>query len=385
MMKKSVVNISFLLVLFAFSLNNLFEIIQKEDTAENRRLNEKPVMDINELDVYPQAYNAYIDDNFSGRNYLVDLYGWINNHVFHKKSVLGKYIRGTDNFVFEAAKNLSIYTAKKTITNEQLDRMLTEFKTRQAYFDQLGIKMYILIIPSKYKVYSDKLPLLISKGKNNMGDRFIKHIQENTNIPIIDGYPVLKEKSKTENVYYKYDTHWNPLGSFYVHQALCNTIRNDFPSFPLMDTSTFTIQPFEKDKGNMKHAALDESDKDFGYTISPKNKSFKKINGYLHPAGDFTYGQYNYSRRYGSSHNEQPKALVFRDSFEGQTFSYLPEMFSEILYIWDDWGYKFNKDIVDIEKPDIIIYAIYEGYLDRILLNPSFVEADADTDEKDIQ
>ena len=383
MMKKSAVNISFLVILFAFALNNALQVVNKEDATENRSLSKKPVMDINNLDAYPQAYNAFIDDNFSGRSYLVDIYAWLNNHVYHKKSVKGKYIRGNDNYVFETTKNLPIYTGKKTITDEQLNRITTEFKAREAYFESLGIKMYIQIIPSKYKVYSDKLPLLITKGKNNMGDRFIKHFQENTNIPIIDGYPVLREKSKTENVYYKYDTHWNGLGSFYMHAALYHTIRKDFSSLPIMDSSLFIIKAFEKDGGNMKNAAQDQSDKDFGYTIIPKNNTFKKTQGFQHLAGDFPYGQDLYSMRYKSAHDKRLKALVFRDSFEELGLSYFPEMFNEILYIWDSWEYKFNKDIVDIEQPDIIIYSIYEGYIDRILLDPSFVEADID--EKEIQ
>ena len=383
MMKKSAVNISFLVILFAFALNNVLQVIHTEDTTENRSLSKKPVMDINNLDAYPQAYNAFIDDNFSGRRYLVNLYAWLNNHIFLKKSIKGKYIRGNDNYIFETTKNLPIYTGKKTITGEQLDRITTEFNARQAYFRKSGIKMYIQIIPSKYKVYANKLPLLITKGENNMGDRFIKHFQENSSIPIIDGYRILKEKGKKENVYYKYDTHWNGLGAFYVHTTLYNTIRSDFSALPLMDTSNFYIKSFEKDGGNMKNAAQDQSDKDFGYTITPKNKTFKKVQGIEHSAGDFVYGQDLYAMRFKSNNNKKIKALVFRDSFEELGLSYFPEMFGEILYIWDDWKYKFNKDIVDIEQPDIIIYSIYEGYIDRILLDPSFVEADID--EKELQ
>ena len=383
MMKKSIVNISFLILLFAFSINNLLEIIHKEDATENRSLSKKPIMDINNLDVYPQAYNTFINDHFSGRNYLIDLYGWLNNHVFHKKSISGKYIRGNDDFVFETGKNLPIYTGKKTITAEQLDRITTEFNARQAYFKKSGIKMYIQIIPSKYKVYSNKLPLLITKGKNNMGDRFIKHLKEHTNIPIIDGYPILKEQSKSENVYYKYDTHWNSFGAFCVHSDLYNTIRKDFRNLPLLDTANFFFKSFEKEGGNMKNAALNQSDKDYGYTITPKNKTFKEVQGYEHPKGDFVYGQKLYSMRFKSSVDNRLKVLVIRDSFEELGLSYFPEMFNEILYIWDSWEYKFNKDIVDIEQPDIIIYSIYEGYIDRILLDPSFVEADVD--EKEIQ
>jgi hypothetical protein len=59
-----------------------------------------------------------------------------------------------------------------------------------------------------------------------------------------------------------------------------------------------------------------------------------------------------------------------------QSMSFFPAYFEEILYIWDNWQFMFNKDIIDVEKPDIVIYIFFEGYLDRILVDPSFVDAE---------
>jgi hypothetical protein len=283
--------------------------------------------------------------------------------------------------VFEMKKNLPMYTGKRTITDEQLQRIATEFQKRQTYFTKQGIKMYIELIPSKFKVYSDKLPTLLQKGDHNMGDRFIEYFQENTTIPVIDGAPVLISKKETEPMFYKYDTHFNSLAAFYVHQKLVERIHQDFPNLPLMDTSNFVIEKVEETGGNMKKAAIDQNDVDVAFDILPRNQTFSKVDGYGHKLDGFRYGNYEYCKRYKSAHNDRPKALVIRDSFANLSLSFFPEIFSEVVFIWDDWHYKFNREIVDIEKPDIIIYSFYEGYIDRLLMEPSFVEADQSNDD----
>ena len=374
---KLIVNICFIVFLFGLSINQVFNFINTVDDSENRTLSEKPIFNIKELDKYPVAYDAFLNDHFSGRSYFLDFYKYISDHFFYKRTVSGKYLRGRDFYIFETSKNLPLYTGKRSVTEEQMDRIITEFKKRHDYLNKKGIKLYIEIIPSKFKVYSDKLPLLITKGNNHMGDRFIKRIQEETNIPIIDGLNILLEKKKKAQLYYKYDTHWNSLGSFYVHQELFKKIHEDFENIALLDSSYFHIDTFNYKKGNLRKAALIKEDIDIGYHIRPKNKSFAKAYGYVHPSGDFRYGQKAYCKRFVSSHNKAPKALVFRDFFANLSHSFLPEMFSEAIFIWDNWQYKFNQEIIDIEQPDIVIYSMYESYIDRILEEPSFVKADA--------
>jgi len=374
-MKRSL-NISFLVIIFALSLNQLLHLVDKKDTNENRKLAEKPKMNINSLDKFPREYEDYLNDNFAARAYFVDFYGWLNKHFFHKKTLNNKYLLGKDDYIFEMTKDLPLYTGARTVSEEELMRIGKEFQMRQRYFEEKGIKMYIQIVPSKFKIYSNKLPLLLMKGKEHMGDRFVEHIKKNTTIPIIDGSLILLEKRGNENLYLKYDTHWNSLGAFYLHAALIDTIRLTFKELPRLEKDLFNIEPFEDGGGNMKWVAPNKSDFDFGYKITPKNKTFYAAEGFVHPmVKDFRYGQDSYCIRYKSAHTNYPKIVIIRDSFSEFTLSFLPEMFSETLYIWDDWKYKFNKEIIDFEKPDIVVYSFYEGYVDRLLMDPSFVKS----------
>lgn len=377
------ITISFLIVIFALSLNHVVGVIDKVDENENRKLAEKPKLDIEKLDYYPQEFESYFNDNFSGRGYFIDFYLWLNKTVLKKRSLSKKFYLGKDNYIFEMNKNLPLYLGKRTVSDEELERIAFEFTQRQAYFSEKGIKVYIQIIPSKFKVYSDKLPLLIKKGEMHMGDRFVDYFRKNTSIPIIDGTDILVEKSKQEYVFLKYDTHWNTLGSFYLHAVLIDSMRKDFPEISPMDTALFSIVPYDKTNGNLKWIAPDKTDNDTDYKIDPKNKTFVKTEGYVHKMEDFRYGQNNYCRRYVSDNTRAPKVLVIRDSFASYSLSYLPEMFRETLFIWDDWKYTFNKEIVDIEMPDAIVYTLFEGYIDRMLMAPTFVESNIE--EKEIQ
>lgn len=368
--------IIFLLFIYGLSVNHKTQFFNKIDENENRKLAEKPLFDINRLDYYPKKFEAYYNDNFAGRAYFVELYLWINKHIINKRSLAkNRYILGEDGFIFSVKKDLPLYIGERTLSNDDLHNIATEFNMRNAYFIEKGIKVYIQIIPSKFKVYSSKLPMLITKSEKHMGDRFVDYMTKHTEIPIVDATQIMTEKSKKENVYLKYDTHWNRLGAFYANQILIDTIRTDFPELQKLVKDSFNFVEYGKTDGNIKWVAPNKDDTDFGYKVTPKNQTFYKAEGYMHELEDFRYGQKSYCKRYKTNKENGLKVLFIRDSFANFTLSFLPEMFGEILYIWDDWKYKFNKEIVDIEQPDIIVYSLYEGYIDRLLMEPSFVES----------
>jgi hypothetical protein len=49
----------------------------------------------------------------------------------------------------------------------------------------------------------------------------------------------------------------------------------------------------------------------------------------------------------------------------------LSESFSKAVYIIDNWEYKLNEDIVEIEKPDIMLYLISEPLMRNLKWNHS--------------
>lgn len=67
--------------------------------------------------------------------------------------------------------------------------------------------------------------------------------------------------------------------------------------------------------------------------------------------------------RYRNPSTNNLKVLIFRDSFTSGILPYLKESFGEILFIWD---YKLNKELIEQEKPDILIHIIVERNITQL-------------------
>ena len=61
-----------------------------------------------------------------------------------------------------------------------------------------------------------------------------------------------------------------------------------------------------------------------------------------------------------------PKTLIIRDSYTNALMPFLSNSFSKSTYIWDSWKFKDNMEIVDSEKPDIVINIILEPFIVNI-------------------
>ncbi len=375
-----IVSIVFAFIVIAtFALHEM-GIMHSKPSKENRTLAEKPELNPKRLDYFPAKFEPYYNDHFSFRRQYIELMSKVGMKLFKKKNMNGKVIVGEDNWLFEMKKDLPIYVGKKTFSDEQLSKIGIELKNRLAYFDSLGIKTYFLICPSKYSIHPEKLPYFLQHRTMERTNLFIDELENNKDIVYVDGRESLLEKKDEHTVYQKFDTHWNRLGAFFAFSDLANKIRSDFPSLPNYQLNDFNIDTTSHTRGNLmwmigKNKGYAEPE--FKLTMPPD--SISSIKGFEHiKTDDFPYSQWEYCRRYTTSiaQEQKIKTLIFHDSYAviGRTF--LPYYFDETLLIWDSWKYKFNKEIVDQEKPDIIIYWMYEGFIDRMLLEPSFVEPD---------
>ncbi len=340
---------------------------------------QKPKLDIKRLDYFPGAYESYYNDNFLFRAQFVSLMSYITQEIFDKANVKKNYLIGDDYWVFEMKKDLPLYLGEKDFSEEQLKKLKKEFKKRQEYFEQRGIKMYILICPSKYSVYPEKLPYFLKIKRRTRTDKFIETIQKNTSVKVIDGRKSLNSRKTNHTLYLKFDTHWNHLGAFFTISDLMDSIRNDYSEVPNFQLSDFEVDTVKVTRGNLKYV-LSNADElfEFDYDIKMKSADISLCEGFKHKKSDnFPYSQTAFYQRFCTVKGFNTlKAIVFRDSYANSSIKILPVYFKETVYIWDDWKYMFNKEIVEIEDPDVVIYFVYEGFLDRILWKPTFVEAE---------
>ena len=62
-----------------------------------------------------------------------------------------------------------------------------------------------------------------------------------------------------------------------------------------------------------------------------------------------------------------PRAVFIRDSYGELLMPYFKENFSRSVFIFDAWQYTFNKEIIEAEKPDIVVLEITEPFIFNLL------------------
>jgi hypothetical protein len=65
-----------------------------------------------------------------------------------------------------------------------------------------------------------------------------------------------------------------------------------------------------------------------------------------------------------------PRAVIFRDSFTSRLVPFLSEHFSRAVYLWQN---DFDAQVVDAEKPDIVIQEIVGRHLYNFIPSPELV------------
>ena len=88
-------------------------------------------------------------------------------------------------------------------------------------------------------------------------------------------------------------------------------------------------------------------------------ESAKLDSSILMVPGNYTRKPTDYEQRYTSEANDL-KILMFGDSFSTSLIKFLKESFGESVFIWH---YRFNKQLIIDEKPDIVINEIVERNL----------------------
>jgi hypothetical protein len=74
-----------------------------------------------------------------------------------------------------------------------------------------------------------------------------------------------------------------------------------------------------------------------------------------------------------SNANGKPmKCLIIRDSFTLAMMKQFNEHFQSTIYIHDEWRGRIRKDIIEIEKPDIVIVILLETHSTGLITSPSF-------------
>jgi alginate O-acetyltransferase complex protein AlgJ len=345
------------------------------DFSENRTIQAKPVFSFNHylnanhiiskisgfyLDskIYRDKYNSYYQDNFPLKPILYQYYSSVQIDFFFKSPRPQNVVLGKGGWLFLSDYHSDVIKESKGINNFSEKELLLIKATlleRKEWLKNRGMEYYVAIAPNKHTVYGDFLP--ISKSRQLTKLEQLKKVLAPTELNFID-LSELYSQYPGKRLFHKTDSHWNDFGAYLAYKTLINNISYNKHQVASLTLDEFVIKTDVRYEGDLA-VILNMKLKEDYISLINKNPIAFQVPAILPEPPN----SYFYEERFKGSANEL-KVLIFRDSFSFALKEFLKESFGETVFIWN---HKFDKELIEYERPNIIIHQIVERDLEVFL------------------
>ena len=324
---------------------------------ENRQMADFPLPEgLKDILWISQKLDTYLTDHLPLRNRLIFRLYWFRREVLNDR-VFPSVVIGKDDWLYYTGDhNLSIYQQVLTLSPKELSAIQENLESAQAWLAERDIQMVVVIAPDKDTIYPEYLPDHVPvMGEISQYDQLLYHMKRNSNVRILDLRPVLLERKKSYQSYYKYDTHWNLTGCQAAYEAIMKEVATKFPnlhSYPLQD---FTMTTKEVPGDLMQFIGqVGKLETDPFYLI-PKAPAQAHVQ-----AGDI-----NNRIEMTVDNPALPRLVILRDSFGTCLIPYLAEHFSYSLFRWETFPTVsiLDRELIEQIKPDVVIIELAERYI----------------------
>ncbi len=338
--------------------------------ADKRKKTELPAflktnntMSFRSVALFIDNFNSYYSDNFGLRELMIKFYLTFKINLLHTNPFPEKFVFGTEDWIFLSDSYFNAITETKGIKNfsgQELDEITKNIVTCEDYFELKKIKFFLAIAPEKSTVYGQKLPIKKS-GRPTKLEQVKKRLSA-IGFNLID----LKDDfNKNQNLplYYKTDSHWNQIGVYYGYLTLMKAIGASYPMLKIHQFKDFSIDSSDHTYTGDMAKQLSLKPMECKYVLTPLfEKESIELPKRMKVPVLFSHDPKSYERRFENK-NGKLKILIFRDSFFQVTYKFVAESFHETVFIWSIW----KKDVIEQEKPDIVVFELAERTIDNLL------------------
>lgn len=337
---------------------------------ENRMLARRPKLTPATFTSFPAAYEKYYNDHFFLRWEFIHWNSYLVSYLFfHKSPVPAEVDLGSNGWLYTAGKEREVYEGKYTLPESYLEAISNEMSLRNQWYAERGITFYLAIAPMKCEIYPENLPSYYHRSKSGtLTDILLARFRNDICLRIIELKPAMIAAKEQGELYYPTDNHWNAFGAWWAYRAITGRMQQDFPKIAPLTANDFRITEERGKGGNLAtmiglYEFLHETYQKT-HILHPKSVVGAKA-GYPSPKG-FSYPD-EYELVYQNPDTTLPRIVVIRDSFFTALLPYMSENFSKSVYIFDNWKYERQEEIVAREKPDIVLLMLLESNLSQVL------------------
>jgi alginate O-acetyltransferase complex protein AlgJ len=315
---------------------------------------------------YAREFENFYNDSFGLRHDLIRWNNRLRLLLFNESAVRGVRV-GREGWLFYANEwVLEDCEHMIPFKPEELQKIRKNVEARAAWLQQKGIKLFILAVPEKSTIYPEYLPPVIHKvGRKSRLDQVMASLADCPGVTLVDSREALLKAKPMQRLYHRTDSHWNDYGAFIAYGELMNHVAVQFPGLGKRTLDDYTVSVAEGVGGDLAGMlSLSDVIPEERITLSPRFTS-RAVNGvrvYKDPVDLKEYPGRDMVVK--ETHDRTlPKALVFRDSFSWALIPFVAESFQSTVFVWT---FDFSRELVENEKPDIVVIECVERYLNSL-------------------
>jgi len=286
-----------------------------------------------------------------------------------KESPIPSVVIGKDGWIFykSEAKNdgpgINDYQGLVSLQNSDADKIKDSLNQISSKLENRGIKLVIVVAPNKHTVYGEMLPPIYrSFNHTTRLDALISYLPSYINL--VDVRDVLRVGKSVMPTYQVTDSHWSSYGAFLAVQKVME-MQKDISPTPIQSLSDYdVVQESVSGEGDLVSMMSARGIyKDISQLFNYKNEI--NTNG-----ENFEFLNYKYSGYAIKQKNQKLPTLMFTgDSFASYMNPFLAPYFSNIYVTTYKQTGLFDDELLDLIKPDVIIWEVAERYIDRLATN----------------
>ncbi len=308
---------------------------------------------------FPVQFEQYFNDQFAFRPQLIKPYYLFLVSVLHVSP--NAYVTIGKKYWYYSG----VYDDRCGVPSE---RPLPEARKRQlmegllARRDELrkrGIRYYYFITPGKKYVLSEDLPAYLRRFpiSDPMAD-LVSYIRKNSDFHIYYLGPELEARKHQFKIYYRYDSHWNLLGGLFGSEKILSVIGKRYKGVKPIALDDIVVTQSVKPFGDLQgmvglRGYLSETQPVVAFRGGARGKLADRD---LHFPVSTKYKDYDYINHATEIDDPSlPTAVFVSDSFGDYVQPYLSENFRRILFVREPTPGHLDMDLIDAEKPDMVI------------------------------
>ena len=321
---------------------------------------------------YLRDTEEYFNDHFGFRGWLVQRHNLLTVRCFGT-SPTNKVVIGRQGWLFMAEEGkqrneMDYFRQLRPFTPAELRHWRRMLRQRRQWLEARGVVYLFLVVPNKSTIYPEHVPAQIRRlnGQSRL-DQLLAELGKEKDFPIIDLRKQFLAIKGTHRIYHKTDSHWNDLGAYFAFAAIMERLAARFPNLSPPSLDQYTLHNSNRTGGDLAQM--------LGLQEGPYREQMLRLR-----ANDPVEVRSVQSKKFiapfihemisASPAAELPPLLVVHDSFVHQLKPFLGPRFRRVVYVWD-WGLHFFTDLIEREKPAIVIDEIAERMLcDLTLKNP---------------